>query len=615
MAVLGVAALAASFRFLDINNFPPGLFPDEAANGEDALLILKGDWRPFYPRGNGREGLFFYLLAFSVKIFGVGFWQIHAVSAMVGVLTVLGVYFATRVWFGRQAGFLAAFLLATNHWHVTLSRTGFRAILIPLFVAAFTAFAGYAIRFVSEKGIGNQESGVNWQRKVVSYLFAVLAGAAFASGFYTYIAYRVMIGVVGGVFLLLLISDLMETFKSKGEVKMPHFRRYGWHVLWAVVAGLIVLAPLGWYFVKNPADFVGRAGQVSVFNEDLQEEYGDGSLWLTIWYSMRETTMSFFYGEGDLNWRHNVSGYPLLNPLVGVLGLLGLAWAFMESGFLFKKICQGKEIHLSMVFPYLLLLLFGMVLPVVTTIEGVPHALRSVGMVVPIFMLAGTAGAVAIHWFQKRYRSGIIRDVFYGLAAGILLLTAVYDGALYFFVSRNDSQAHYAYRADLTEVSKYINEKYEILNVEKPETNSESETLEKLESGAGSRPYLVLDKFSLQTVHFLTHSVKHRGWKLISSAHDHTVGDEDHSDEADHKWTQLDPEDSHLTALKPGEIIIFTQSTIFDTKRYEEMYPEIELIDSRTNRFGQEIMRVYGLKEEGEVEGMKSDERGYDLDA
>jgi hypothetical protein len=389
---------------------------------------------------------------------------------------------------------------------------------------------------------------------------------------------------------------------------MPHFKKYGWHLLFSVVAGLIVLAPLGWYFVQNPADFVGRAGQVSVFNEELQDEFGNGSLWLTIWYSIRETTMSFFAGQGDLNWRHNVAGYPLLNPLVGLLGLLGLAWAFIEFGFLLKKMYRGEEIHLSVIFPYLLLLIFGMAVPVVTTIEGIPHALRSVGMIVPIFMLAGTAGAVVIHWFQKKYKEGIIKDVCYGLVMGLLLLVMVYDGALYFFVSRNESEAYYAYRADLTEVAKYIDEKSKFQN---PNFKDDLGSRDR-------RPYLVLDKFSLQTIHFLTRSTERQGWKLMSQAHDHTVGDEGHPDEADHRWRQIDPERSHLTALNPGEIIVFTQSTIFDTKRYEESHPEVEVIDSRTNRFGQEIMRVYRLRESGlpgEVEGIESDEPGYDLDA
>jgi len=337
LLLLGILILAGWFRVYDIQNYPGGLFPDEAANGEDALLILDGDWRPFYPRGNGREGLYFYLEAVSIKYLGIGVWQLHLVSAVIGWLTVWATYFATRIWFGRLAGLLSALFLATSHWHVTLSRTGFRAILIPLFIALFTALVGYTVASVRAKKIS------------LAYLYAALAGAALAGGFYTYIAYRVMIGVVGGIVLLLLLAAIHP------KIGFPHWRRYGNQLAVGIVAGLIVLAPLIWYFVQNPADIVGRAGQVSVFNSELQEEFGGGTLAGTILFSLRETVLSFFAGTGDLNWRHNVAGFPLLNPLVGMLGLLGLAWAIRGTALVFRRLIGGTEVSLGMIYPYLLL--------------------------------------------------------------------------------------------------------------------------------------------------------------------------------------------------------------------------------------------------------------------
>ncbi|MFH1354488.1 MAG: glycosyltransferase family 39 protein [bacterium] len=562
LAVFVVVLVAIGFRFYDITNYPPGLFPDEAANGEDALLILEGDYRPFYPRGNGREALFFFLEALSIKLFGIGAWQLHMVSAVIGALTVVATYFATRIWFGRLAGVLAALFLATSHWHVTLSRTGFRAILIPLFLAAFTALTGYVIAAIGRKKAG-------W-----SYVYAALAGAALAGGFYTYIAYRVMVGVVGGIFVLLLLAAVHP------KIGFPHFRRYGRQLAVGAVAAVLVLAPLGWYFGQNPEDFVGRAGQVSVFSKDLQEQVGGGKLLPTLAYTAETTLMSFFAGPGDVNWRHNVAGFALLNPLVGLLFLLGLAWTIHGTVLVAYKVMRGQEVHLGMIFPYLLLLLLGMLMPVITTAQGLPHGLRSIGLAFPIFLLAGTAGAVIVHWCRRRAGSEAGSGLCGGLIAGLLLLGVVYDGALYFGVARNDPGAHYAYRGDLTQVAVWLNE-------------------------YAGRPYLVLDKFSLQTIHFLT-SV---------AAHEHTVGDEVHPDEEQHKWRQVDPAMSHLTVLKPGEVIAFTQSTLVDADRYEEIHPEVELIESKVDRFGQEIMRVYEVPEPA-VEGIQNEggERG-DLDA
>lgn len=541
-AVTAIVALGGLYRFYDIKNYPPGLFPDEAANGEDIKLILSGDTRPFYPRGNGREALFFYVQSASVLLFGHGVWQLHVASAFVGTLTVAAMYFATRPYFGRTAAVLAALFLATNAWHVSMSRTGFRAIMIPLFVAGFTAAIGYTIGAVKNN------------KKVRSYIYAVLAGILFAAGFYTYIAYRVMVGVVLGIVFLLLMAALHP------KIGFPHVKRYGVHIIIGVLAACLTFAPLGMYFVQYPQDFIGRAGQVSIFNSDLQEKYGEGTLTGTILYSTRETLKSFFTGEGDLNWRHNVAGYPLLNPLVGLLFLLGLAWSIHGAVSVALSIMRGKEVHLGMIYPYLLLLLSGMLLPIITTAEGLPHGLRSVGLVAPIFLLAGTAGAVVVHWIKRKAKTEVTQSIGLGVIVGLLVLGAIYDGALYFVVSRNDKDAAYAYRADLTDVSSYIN-KY---MAKHPET----------------RPYLVLDKFSVQTVHYLTNEV----------AHDF----QDHPDEEKHKYTLIDPGSSHLTGLNTGEIIIFTQSTIPDADRYQQTHGStVRVIEQRFNRFGQEIMRVY----------------------
>jgi len=574
LALISIITLSAFFRFYDIQNYPAGLFPDEAANGEDALLILDGDMRPFYPRGNGREALYFFLEAASIWLFGVGVWQLHIVSALISVFTVLAMYFATKVWFGRLAGLLAALFLATNPWYVTMSRTGFRAILIPLFIALFTAWIGYVIKSAKQG------------RKKTALVYAILAGAAWGGGFYTYIAYRVMIGVVVGIVALLVLAALHP------KIGFPHWKRYKWQLFVGVLATLLVLAPLGIFFIQQPETFVGRAGQVSVFNKELQEEYGGGTLLGTIFYTTSETLLSFFAGDGDLNWRHNVAGFPLLNQLVGVLFLLGLAWAIRGFFVVTWKIFKGVEVHLGMIYAYLLLLLSGMLAPVVATAEGMPHGLRSIGLVVPIFLLAGTAGAVVIRWGVKKFsgenKKGIGAGLWYGLIIGLLTLGILYDGTLYFLLARNDADAYYAYRSDLTEVSKYINY-YVRENTDK------------------ARPYLVLDKFSVQTVHLLT-SV---------AAHEYTTGKQVHPDEAMHKWELLDPAQSYLTQIGPGEIIIFTQSTLVDANKYQDTHPRAKIIEQRRNRFGQEIMRVYGLNNNPTVEGISDQvsDNGFDMDA
>ncbi|OGY32989.1 MAG: hypothetical protein A3C02_02655 [Candidatus Andersenbacteria bacterium RIFCSPHIGHO2_02_FULL_45_11] len=547
IAVAAVTILAFVLRTYDLTNYPPGLFPDEAQNGEDALDILQGDIRPFYERNNGREGLFFFFQAALIKTFGVGVWQMHLASAIIGTLTVLAIYFATQVFFGRLAGLLASLFLTTSSWHLTLSRTGFRAILIPLFLSLFTACAGLTISAVKEKRIR------------ASYIYAALAGIFFSGGFYTYIAYRAMIGVVLGVFVLLLLAAMHP------KIGFPHVRRYGKQTLVALLAALIAIAPLVLYFIQHPNEFIGRASQVSIFSPDLQREVGGGTLVGTLLYSTNKTILSFF-SRGDENWRHNVAGYSLLNPFVGFLFVLGILWTMKGTWDVFRRIVKGKEVHLGMMYPYILLMLLGMMLPTITTAEGMPHALRSIGMAAPIYILAGTAGAVALRWsFKWGYKRHVLGMV-YGAAAGLLIVSSAYGPMLYFIISRNTPEAAEAYRGDLTVVSDFIHQ-------------------HTAKFPNGPKPYLVVDEFFSKTVHFLAHG---------------------------NTYQLLEPGASERTVLQIGEQIIFTQSTIPDADRYERVYgASVKQIVSKLNRFGQEVIRVY----EGVGNAPTPEELEVDLDA
>ncbi|MBX4191491.1 MAG: glycosyltransferase family 39 protein, partial [Candidatus Doudnabacteria bacterium] len=131
--LLLILILAGIYRFWQINHLPGGLFPDEAANGLDINSIFKGDLQPFYERGNGREALFFYVIAIPVAIFGRGPWQHHIVSAGFGFATVLATYFLAKRMFGQRVALLSSFFMAVSSYAVTVERTAFRANTVPFF--------------------------------------------------------------------------------------------------------------------------------------------------------------------------------------------------------------------------------------------------------------------------------------------------------------------------------------------------------------------------------------------------------------------------------------------------------------------------------------------------
>lgn len=512
--LLGIMGIAAFFRLWLIQYYPGGLFPDEAANGLDINSIFNGDIQPFYERGNGREALFFYFLAIPVAIFGRGPWQHHIISAGFGIVEVLAAYFLTKRMFGQRTAYLASFFMAVSSYAVTLSRTAFRANTIPLFTTLTLLFL---VKFFQSK---------DPKEKAWSAFFA---GISFGLGFYTYISYRMMIPLLLMFAVLLLFSQRTRIKKIFKEYLKPKL----------IFAGGFVLsfAWLGYYFITHPGSFIGRAGQVSVFNEDLNK----GDLVGTVIEVFRLTMISFFK-NGDLNWRHNVSGYPFLSefisPFFGIV-LIFFTWS------IFKLLKQSwdKKIKEQTVYQALVASWFWLMLvPEITTAEGIPHGLRLIGVIPAIFILS----AYGVNKFWEKISPKLKLDFSrIGLPAVFLGSIFVYNFYLYFGVAAASSEYYYAFRSDLTRVSHYLNNR-----------NNKDST------------YLSLDKFSVQTVDYLT-------------------------TETNQPFTLLVPEKTYEVRLKSGDQVVFTQSTLFDIAKFKQNHPDTKLFYEEKNQFGQTVLRVY----------------------
>ena len=101
--ILLIIVVAAVFRLSGLSSIPPGLYPDEAMNGNNAIRALEfNDYKVFYLENNGREGLFINLQALSLKVFGYYIWALRIVPAIAGILTVLGLYLLAKQLFNWQ---------------------------------------------------------------------------------------------------------------------------------------------------------------------------------------------------------------------------------------------------------------------------------------------------------------------------------------------------------------------------------------------------------------------------------------------------------------------------------------------------------------------------------
>lgn len=93
--LFGILIIATFFRFYHFTTTPPGLYPDEAIDGNNAAEVAHtGQFKVFYTEDNGREGLYVNIIAVILKEFPIYEpWIIRLPAAVAGVLTVLGIYF------------------------------------------------------------------------------------------------------------------------------------------------------------------------------------------------------------------------------------------------------------------------------------------------------------------------------------------------------------------------------------------------------------------------------------------------------------------------------------------------------------------------------------------
>ena len=402
--LLTVLAIAAFFRFYDLAAVPPGLYPDVAINGNDAITALRSsDFKIFYPENNGREGLFINLIALSFWLFGASVWAIKIVPALFGWLTVLGLYFLAKQLFSylnehhaKTIALLATFFIAISFWHVNFSRLGFRAIMVPFFLvwSFYFLYRGLDCATNNPPRLHSPSASFGGQVKAISY--SVLAGLLFGLGFHTYIAFRIapLILLVPIIFSLIRFwPKIKSLWRARASfwhfIKKAYLDSHGW--LWDVFFLFLALAvlPLAIYFFQHPQDFMGRTGQVSIFATDNPAK--------TLLVSVVKS-LGMFNVWGDCNWRHNYACQPELFWPIGILFLIGFILSLLK---IFRPTSYRTEGWPALETHWLLLVWFGtMLLPEIMTNEGLPHSLRSIGTIPPVFIWTGLGG----WWLAKKIR-------------------------------------------------------------------------------------------------------------------------------------------------------------------------------------------------------------------
>jgi hypothetical protein len=402
-----VATLAAIFvaaailRFVDLATNPGGIYGDEASEGLDALRILHQpgfhpDWLVWFQSDGGREALFAYAVAAVFSLFGDSALILRETAAVIGVAGVVAIAVLARRW-GIVTALVAAAWAAGSLWLICVSRDGMRNTIVPF----FGAISLIAI--------------LHWASRP-SRVSAILAGAITSlSTLYTYQPLKLL-----PLLVLVWLLWLWRANREKFEALRPGLPA-------AIVAFIVIGAPMLAVAVTEPISYFGRATAVSVFNPDVVADVPYPI------HIVRTILMFGFFGDG--NGRHDVASLPLLPiPLVAV-GLLGV-----------RRLWRGRSDPADS----LILLSLGVfMLPPLLFPDGYsPHFLRALGLAAPLGVTIGLGTVELVDLARRRWPSSVRAP---GIAATVVAVTlatvAVWSGYVYLDRSVADRWEPFSYPA------------------------------------------------------------------------------------------------------------------------------------------------------------------------
>jgi len=291
--LLLISSLLIFFRFTQI---PKYLAYDEVQFTKLALSLDRKPYIPYSPLATGHSTLYFYILLFSLKIFGINVFALRLPAAIFGILSVLMFYLIMQKAFNHPSSklhlpnsFLFSFLLSsiflTSRWFLTFSRFAFE----PTFLLFLELTSLYFLLQCFKT--------LKWQ-----YLFF--------SGFFTGLAFNSY--TPGRIFFLLPLGFLIfkKQFSNLAIKQLLLF----------LIPFLITITPLTSYFFTHKDTridqlFFWRNHEMTIgqkINGTLQ--------------NVSSLTLMFFT-KGDMNGRHNYPGKPALNPIMAGLFLFGLIYS------------------------------------------------------------------------------------------------------------------------------------------------------------------------------------------------------------------------------------------------------------------------------------------------
>jgi hypothetical protein len=189
----------------------------------------------------------------------------------------------------------------------------------------------------------------------------------------------------------------------------------------STAVGLLVFAPLAFFFAAHPQAFFERGGAVSIFNP----AWNQGDLWGTLFRTTLTTLSTFAALGGDPNPLGNLPGRPMLGLVLAPFFWLGVA---VSIGWIVRQVITRHTLtsssHIGLATPYLFLLCWwsAMLLPGILAPEDAPHHLRLIGAGPAAYVLVAVGMSEIARIANGEWRISVARlgDVPLGQLGGVV---------------------------------------------------------------------------------------------------------------------------------------------------------------------------------------------------
>lgn len=358
-----ILLIALLLRLYKLDKIPLGLYADEALFGYNAFCIAEtarsenGELLPVFFKAFGiySNGIFYYVIAFFIKIWGPNIFILRFTSAFIGLLTIFLTYKLSKLYFPKSVALLAALLLALSPWHIQYSRIAMDPITLPLvFVIGLYLFS----------------LGLNGKNKYYIIVSAIPIGISF----YCYATARLFIPLF---YLLFIVINWKKTLQKKLYILICIFFIFLILVPFILDFKKIQDSRFEMLSITNPYFSIYKTEEK--LNMSIKNHFALISTIFTQNY-LKHMSADFLLKNGDRNLRHNIGNRGQL---------LNFTFYMMFLGFFYIIYKRLSNLY---IFP-IWFLLFP--IPAALTWEGLPHASRSIcGL--PVFEILAAFGFISL---------------------------------------------------------------------------------------------------------------------------------------------------------------------------------------------------------------------------